>query len=151
MRTALAPPAPPAPPSTSTYRLSTANSRNAPQVLRDLVATLFRSTGHSALAEAARLCTSEIVTNVYRHTLVPLIHVDVTVAAASVTVWVHDNLPKSLPGHPVESDGESGNGLRLVQAISDHWGSTVYGGLNPVSKAVFFRLNDGGRGCSDPS
>jgi hypothetical protein len=86
------------------------------------------------------------VTNVYRHTLVSLIHVDVAVAAASVTVWVHDDLPKSLPLHPVESDGESGNGLYLVQAFADHWGSAVYGGLNPVSKAVFFRLDEGGRG-----
>ncbi|MFE4665455.1 ATP-binding protein [Streptomyces sp. NPDC056716] len=137
---------PPTPTSPTSYRLTTANARTAPGVLRNLVATLLRSTGHDALAESARLCTSEVVTNVYRHTRTPLIHMEVAVSEASVTVWVHDDLPGVLPLQPVGRDGESGHGLHLVEACADQWGSAVRGGLKAVSKAVFFTLDEGGRG-----
>ncbi|MET8828972.1 ATP-binding protein [Streptomyces sp. NPDC004610] len=133
----------------TSYRLTTANVLTAPGVLRDLVASLLRSTGHAALAESARLCTSEVVTNVYQHTRTPLIHMEVTVSDASVTVAVRDDLPGVLPLHPVGGDAERGRGLLLVDACADRWGTTtVHGGLTPASKTVFFRMETGGRGSA---
>ncbi|MEV5527811.1 ATP-binding protein [Streptomyces prunicolor] len=146
MGTALAPPAPPAPPSALSYRLSAANTPTAPAVLRDLVVALCRSTGHGALAGNAQLCASEIVTNVYRHTAARLVHVDVIVAEGYVSVWVHDDLPKELPGPPEGLEREGGLGLCIVDQLADHWGAALYGGLIPTSKAVWFRLDEGGRG-----
>nr|WP_075662766.1 ATP-binding protein [Streptomyces acidiscabies] len=115
-------------------------------MLRDLVVALCRSTDHGALAEAAQLCTSEIVTNVYRHTTARLVHVDVIVAEGYVSVWVYDDLPKYLPAPPEETDREGGLGLYVVDQLADHWGASLYGGLIPTSKAVWFRLDEGGRG-----
>ncbi|WP_435810348.1 ATP-binding protein [Streptomyces mirabilis] len=83
--------------STTSYRLSTANADTAAAALRDLVAALLRTTGHEALAESARLCTSEVVMNVYRHTCSRLIYVEVTIDAHRVTVYVHDDQPRDLP------------------------------------------------------
>jgi len=116
-------------------------------VLRDLLVALCRTTDHEALAEAARLCTSEIVTNVYRHTAARLIHVDVIVAGRYVEVWVHDDLPKELPAPSDDTDREGGRGLYVVDQLADHWGASLYGGLIPTSKAVWFRLYEGGRGA----
>ncbi|HEY8987282.1 MAG TPA: ATP-binding protein [Streptomyces sp.] len=149
MRTALAPPPapPPVPPSAQSYRLSAANTATASAVLRDLIATLCRSTGHEALAEAARLCTSEIVTNVYRHTAARLVYVDVIVAEPYVSVWVHDDLPKGLPDLPDETYRESGLGLFIVDRLADSWGASLHGGLIATSKAVWFQLDEGGRGA----
>jgi len=148
MATALVRPAPPGTISTTSYRLSTANADTAPAVLRDLVGALLGTTGHETLAESARLCTSEVVTNVYRHTCSLLVHVEVTVDVQGVTVYVHDDQPRDLPMPPEMSDGEGGLGLYLVNHFADNWGTNFYGGLIPKSKAVWFRLVEGGRATS---
>ncbi|EGX60878.1 regulatory protein [Streptomyces zinciresistens K42] len=131
------------------YRISAPNTVTAASVLRDLVVALIRSTGHQALAEAAQLCTSEIVTNVYRHTAARLVHVDVIVAERYVSVWVHDDLPKELPAPPERTDHrEGGLGTHIVDQLADRWGVSLYGELVPTSKAVWFRLDEGGRGAA---
>ncbi|MEV7287727.1 ATP-binding protein [Streptomyces sp. NPDC093252] len=133
----------------TSYRLTTANARTAPGVLRDLVASLLRSTGHAALAESARLCTSELVTNVYQHTRTPDIHMEVTVSDASVTVTVRDDLPGVPTLCRAGAEAERGRGLLLVDACADRWGTTtVHGGPGPASKTVFFRMDTGGRGSA---
>ncbi|MFC8349766.1 ATP-binding protein [Streptomyces sp. NPDC057280] len=117
-------------------------------MLRDLIVALCRTTDHGSLAAAAQLCTSEIVTNVYRHTAARLIHVDVIIARRYVDVWVHDDLPKELPAPPHDTDREGGLGLFVVDQLADQWGASLYGGLIPTSKAVWFRLHEGGRGVA---
>ncbi|MFM9368055.1 ATP-binding protein [Streptomyces sp. Da 82-17] len=148
MPIALAPPAPPEAQSTTTYRLSTANTSTAAHVLRDLVRALLKSTGHASLAQSARLCTSEIVTNVFRHTHAFLVVVDVTVGENQVSIYVHDDRPRDIPMPRELSDAEHGHGLYIVNACADAWGVTYFGGLIPTSKAVWFRLVTGGRGAA---
>ncbi|MCT9090575.1 ATP-binding protein [Streptomyces sp. ASQP_92] len=146
---ALAPPAPPAEPPTS-YRLTVPNGATAPGVARDLVAALLRSTGHPQLVEAARLCTSEAMTNVHRHApRTRLVHVEVSVGSKGVTVCVVDDEPHLLP-EPQErfTDQERGLGLYLICTCSDAWGVTLRGGLIAKTKSVWFRLDEGGRGVA---
>ncbi|WP_188274658.1 ATP-binding protein [Streptomyces sp. CBMA152] len=131
-----------------TFRLTTANREEAAGGMRDLVAALCRSSGHKQLAEAARLCTSEVVTNVYRHTRAKLVYVDVTVGKREVSVYVHDDLPRGLPMPREISDGEGGYGLFIVDSLADRWGTAQYGGLLPTSKSVWFSMVEGGRGAS---
>lgn len=150
MPTALAPPARPSPPppaSSEAYLLVAGNRPNAPAVLRNLVVTVLCSTGHESLAECARLLTSEIVTNVYRHTKTPAVHVEVLVTASRVHVNVRDNSPRYQPMPPEIADGEGGLGLFIVDQCADSWGITHFGGQTPTGKAVWFRLVEGGKGA----
>lgn len=150
MPTALAPPARPSPAepaSSGTYRLTAGNKPTAAAVLRNLVATVLNSTGHEALAETARLLTSEIVTNVYRHTSVAAVNVEVMVTEKHVHVVVRDSNPRCQPMPPEVSDGEGGLGLVIVERCADAWGVVHFGGQVPDGKAVWFRLFEGGRGA----
>ncbi|WP_369377681.1 ATP-binding protein [Streptomyces sp. cg36] len=131
-----------------TYRLTTGSRTEAVGGMRDLVAALCQSFGHKELAEAARICTSEVVTNAFRHTKSPLVHVEVTIAERGVKVYVHDNLPRDLPMPREVSDAEGGYGLFIVNSLADAWGVDHYGGLIPTSKAVWFSLLDGGGGAA---
>ncbi|MQY14809.1 hypothetical protein SRB5_49850 [Streptomyces sp. RB5] len=140
MATALQLPAPPEPPPVSNYRLSAENSETAAAVLRDLIGALLRTTGHEALVDDARLCTSELVTNVHRHTATRVIHVDVEVHERHVTVWVHDDRPSPLPIPQGFAGTAGGLGLFIVDRIADAWGTSRAGGLTPRAKAVWFRL-----------
>ncbi|MFI6055489.1 ATP-binding protein [Streptomyces violascens] len=147
---ALAPPAPSVATTTRTHRLSTASRKTAAGDMRALVASLLRVAGHGLLVESAKICTSELVTNVYQHTRARLVHVEVTLADDAVTVYVYDDQPRALPVPPemVPAIREHGRGLVLVNDLSDAWGATYYGGLRPDSKAVWFRMVKGGRGTS---
>lgn len=120
--------------------MAAGNRVNAPAVLRNLVVAVLRSTGHDALAETARLLTSELVTNVHRHTTVRAIHVEVIVAPGDVYVDVRDNEPQFRALLPEIRGGEGGLGLSLVNEYADAWGVTHFGGLVPTGKAVWFRL-----------
>ncbi|WP_167828891.1 ATP-binding protein [Streptomyces sp. MZ04] len=128
--------------------MTTANVPTAAAVLRNLVVTLLCTTGHETLAQTARLLTSEIVTNVYRHTATRVVHVEVTVDERQTWVYVHDDKPRYRPMPPEVADGEGGLGLFIVDECADAWGITHYGAQVPTSKAVWFRLVEGGRGSS---
>ncbi|MFZ3498418.1 hypothetical protein ACODT5_35200 [Streptomyces sp. 5.8] len=54
------------------------------------MASVLRVSGYGHLVEAARLCTSELVTNAHRHTATAVIGVGVAVMGARVTVEVCD-------------------------------------------------------------
>ncbi|MFH8492267.1 ATP-binding protein [Streptomyces longisporoflavus] len=151
MPTALAPPdrpSPSAPVTPGTYLLVAGNRPNAPTVLRRLVATVLCATGYESLAETARLLTSEIVTNVHRHTNTPAVHVEVLVSASHVHVSVRDNAPRYRAMPPEIADGEGGLGLHIVDKCADSWGITHFGGQVPTGKAVWFRLVRGGKGAA---
>ncbi len=91
---------------------------------------------------------SEVVTNVFQHTRAPLLTVDATLGADSVTVRVTDREPGARPlGKPPlpQQADEHGRGLVLVDTLADRWGVSVRGGLSPLDKSVWFALD--GRGA----
>ncbi|MER7145966.1 ATP-binding protein [Streptomyces xanthochromogenes] len=147
---ALAPPAPSVSTTTRTHRISTANRETAALELRSVVAALLGIAGHGPLVEAAKICTSELVTNVFRHTGAKLVHVEVTLGDREVSVYVYDDQPRALavPTEIMPAIREDGRGLILVNDLADAWGATYFGGLRPHSKAVWFRMVKGGRGAS---
>jgi anti-sigma regulatory factor (Ser/Thr protein kinase) len=134
----------------SGYRLTAPNTQASPKVARDMVASLLAATDHHGIIETARLLVSEVVTNVFVHTAVPLFTVEAVVRAGGLLVQVtdgeHDSQlaalgQSSVSGAPDES--EHGRGLRLVAALASRWGIDVRGGCHPVAKAVWFELQDG--------
>jgi anti-sigma regulatory factor (Ser/Thr protein kinase) len=137
------PPMPPLPQGGETYRISLPNTVSAPKVARDFVTSLLGVSRHHDLVDDARLCVTEVVTNVHRHTGTPVIRVVATVNSKQVTVSVADDKPWSLPlpGEPCAGrEREGGQGLLLVAAIAFAWGATIYGGCLPGHKTVWFTL-----------
>ncbi|MEV7087589.1 ATP-binding protein [Streptomyces sp. NPDC093085] len=149
------PPAPPQPHGGESYRLLLPNTAGAPKIARDFVASLLAVSRHLPLVDDARLCVTEIVTNVHRHTGTDLIRVQATVSRELITVFVSDDNPWALPvpgvpgasGAPGAGSGagsghepEAGQGLLLVTRLAVAWGATLYGGCAPTHKAVWFTL-----------
>ncbi|MFG2722930.1 ATP-binding protein [Streptomyces sp. NPDC048416] len=148
--TAPTPHAPPEIGPARTHRLTTANRRTAAAEMRAIVAALLQVAGHGSLVDSARLCTSELVTNVHRHTESRLVHVEVVLGEDEVTVRVYDDQPHPLPV-PTGADSahrECGRGLLLVDGLADAWGTSYYGAPRATTKAVWFRMVRGGRGAS---
>ncbi|MGW8988644.1 ATP-binding protein [Streptomyces zhihengii] len=140
---ALATPAPP-----ETYVFLGPNLPSTPRVARDWLVTLLRDTGHPRLVDAARVCASEVVTNVHLHTSTPQIIVEARVAEQWVLVVIYDNRPHALPEldewHP---EREHGRGLLLIDGYAHAWGVTRMPAPEPTceapkqaKKAVWFRL-----------
>ncbi|WP_330175026.1 ATP-binding protein [Streptomyces sp. NBC_01498] len=137
-------PPPPSPPQGGeTYRLTVPNTANAPKIAREFLATLLHVSRHDALADDARLCVTELVTNAHRHTRTHLIGVTVAVNRKQVAVYVTDDMPWSLPVPnltPTEQELGCGQGVFLLDRLAETWGSTIYGGPSPSYKAVWFTL-----------
>ncbi|MFJ7996786.1 ATP-binding protein [Streptomyces sp. NPDC096310] len=145
----VAQPLPPVPHEGANYRLGLPNTANAPRIARDFVTSVLGVSRQVPLVDDARLCVTEIVTNVHRHTRTPLIRVHMTVDAAQVTVSVTDDDPWALPlpGRPgpsagpgVEGEREDGQGMFLVAHLALAWGATIHGGCSPLHKAIWFTL-----------
>jgi hypothetical protein len=111
-----------APRGVRSYWLTAPNVADTAKLARDHVARLLHHTGHAALADPARLLTSEIVTNVFAHTTVPLVTVETTIDAHRILVATYDASPKRPIPRPVVADDEAGRGLLLVQLLADDWG-----------------------------
>lgn len=125
------------------YRMSAPNIPETAKVARDMVAALLHATGHSGLADMARLLVSEVVTNVHLHTTVHKLTLDATVRTGCVLVSVLDADPRGVPQvRRAISDQETGRGLPLVQHLADAWGTTWFGGVEPTGKSVWFELRD---------
>ncbi|MEL3944513.1 ATP-binding protein [Streptomyces sp. LNU-CPARS28] len=124
------------------YRLAAPNEMTSAGVLRDLVCALLCTAGLASLIDDARLCTSEVVTNVHRHTQSDQVIAEVSLGHERVTINVYDDAPRALP-MPRETQlmETNGNGLTLVDRFSDGWGVTQFGGLLPTSKAVWFQFD----------
>jgi anti-sigma regulatory factor (Ser/Thr protein kinase) len=95
--------------------------------------------GHQpAAVEDAILMISELVTNAVRHTRDVLL-VLVTIHDDTLRVDVSDDNP-TVPVTPdPEHDATSGRGLRIVQALADHWGITP----TADGKTIWFEINVG--------
>ncbi|MET4923502.1 ATP-binding protein [Streptomyces sp. PSRA5] len=137
-------PVPPPPPhGGETYRLAVPNTASAPKIAREFLGTLLRVSRHDALADDARLCVTELVTNAHRHTRTHRIGVTVAVNRKRITVYVTDDAPWSLPvpsTTPREHELGCGQGVFLLDRVAEAWGATIYGGLSPSHKAVWFTL-----------
>ncbi|ROQ66891.1 histidine kinase-like protein [Streptomyces sp. 840.1] len=142
-------PAPYLPQRGERYRLVAPNTPTAPRIARDFVGALLRTTEHPGLADDARLCVSEVVSNAHCHTRSARIRVDVTVNRRQVMVYVTDDEPARLPKPgvaphvphtPYAPHAESGRGLVIVESLTDRWGTTTRGGRVRTAKTVWFVL-----------
>ncbi|GAA1175857.1 ATP-binding protein [Streptomyces rhizosphaericus] len=128
------------------FRLSVPNDLSAPKIARDMVAYLLVLTGHSNVADTARILVSEVVTNVHQHTTTLTVHIDVSVKPARVSVAVWDDKPHTCPVvRTVSSHEERGRGLRLVTELSAAWGVAWSDDPNQKSKRVWFSLTEPNR------
>ncbi|HKR71250.1 MAG TPA: ATP-binding protein [Streptosporangiaceae bacterium] len=114
-----------------------------PEQVREARRFITRAIGPGHLhADTAELLTSELVTNAIRHSrsgqaggTVELI---VAAKAASLLVSVIDNGSDGVMPHKGnDPGGESGNGLLLVESLSDDWGFASRAGRT----VVWFLLN----------
>jgi hypothetical protein len=135
---------------TRTYRLSAPNDSSAPKIARDLLTTILTTADHVGLLDNARVCISDVVTNVLRHTTVPSLSMDVSVRVDRVIVGVHDSDPYGRPrARPASAEREGGRGLLIVQRLAHTWGVTRTGGIVPDGKRVWFELRSGcGAACA---
>ncbi|MEU8680803.1 ATP-binding protein [Streptomyces sp. NPDC048611] len=125
------------------FRISVPNGLSAPKIARDMVAYLLILTGHSIAADTARILVSEVVTNVHDHTTTLIIHIDVSVAPAHVSVAVWDNKPHMRPRlRSAGDEDEQGRGLHLVEKLSSAWGVTWPHDSNQLHKRVWFALDE---------
>ncbi|WP_179764128.1 ATP-binding protein [Streptomyces fulvorobeus] len=103
----------------------------APRIARDFVGSVLCSTGCPPLADDARLCVSELVTNAHCHTRSRLVPVEVIMRLRQVTVYVSDDGTGS-PPRPEEpprgQPSENGRGLLLVSGPAIRWGVAARGG-----------------------
>ena len=94
--------------------------------------------GLDRYADNAGIITSELVTNVIQHVCGDGTEtVGVTLARTwnpeAVTVVVTDSSPEGPAMREASADSERGRGLRIVEALSAHWGWHLEGG----GKAIF--------------
>jgi anti-sigma regulatory factor (Ser/Thr protein kinase) len=136
-----------------TYRLSAPNDAFAPKVARDLLAAILHGPEHEDMVDTARVCVSDVVTNVLRHTTETVVSVEVSVLRDRVIVGVRDSDPDGRPSvRPPSADGEDGRGLLLVQHLAHAWGVIWTGGVTPTGKRVWFELRDDcGQSCPHPA
>ncbi|MEV7618004.1 ATP-binding protein [Streptomyces sp. NPDC089799] len=128
--------------SMSTYRLVAPSRPDTPWIAREWVVLVLRTVGLGELVEAARLCTSEVVTNAHRHSGSDEIGVEVALAdGGGVTVYVYDSAPERWPSGGWGLLREGGRGLGLLGAYADDWAAVV---VDDTAKAVWFRLGAGG-------
>jgi len=131
-----------------TYTLFCPPLPTAPRIARDYIATVLRSLDLHQLADAAALCTSELVTNAYRHSDGCGSLLRLTVEAGDVRVAVYDAASEKPVERAVDDDAECGRGLRLVDVITGgRWGTEPgappwLGGAD--GKGVWFTLSANG-------
>ncbi|ADI09084.1 hypothetical protein SBI_05964 [Streptomyces bingchenggensis BCW-1] len=122
------------------YTLSAPSIAITPRLCRDFVRNLLVASGLGQLADAAALCTSELVTNAYQHGKGD-VRLAATIECTRVRVAVHDDSPALPSPRRAANDDIHGRGLFLVTALSDVCGLTVDEQLDGTGKAVWFGLS----------
>ncbi|MGW7061645.1 ATP-binding protein [Streptomyces sp. NPDC054904] len=127
------------------YKFSGPNEARTVGLAREWVAGLLETLGRRRLAEAARLCTSEAVTNAHIHTRSAVLAVEVVVTDGRVFVFVRDDAVDTalpLPGElrHAPAGQESGRGLHLIAAFAERWDVMPGRGRD---KVVWFSLAEG--------
>lgn len=132
---------------TATYHLSAPADATTPRLARGFVTNALEATRHPFLIENARVCVSDIVTNVVQHARVSGLSVDVTAYHRRVVIAVCDANAARRPyrRQAANADDERGRGLLLVEALSHASGVTlVWDALNVIGKSVWFELRESG-------
>ncbi len=102
--------------------------------------------GAADVADEAAVLVSELVSNAVHHARTPAT-VQVQYGDSVVRVEVKDDSAE-MPYRPEHSlEAVDGRGLRIVQAIADHWGVQAVG----AGKCVWFELDRRTRTDEDPS
>ncbi|MBL1119340.1 ATP-binding protein [Streptomyces sp. 110] len=122
------------------YTLSAPALPTSPRLCRDFVRGIFTASGLTQLADAAAICTSELVTNVHRHGKGD-VRMAATVQHDRVRVTVHDDSPELPSPRRAATDETNGRGLFLVTALSDICGMTLDEPAEGTGKAVWFEFN----------
>ncbi|MFK0217388.1 ATP-binding protein [Streptomyces vinaceus] len=123
-----------------TYRFVAPSRADTPRLARDWMAMVLRAARWQGPVEPARLCTSEVVTNAYRHTDTAEIAVEAALTDGCLTVYVYDSAPERWPAVGRGLLDSGGRGLALVAAYADDWSVVTAGG---AGKAVWFRFGSG--------
>ena len=97
---------------------------------------LFESWGLESMAETAELCTSELATNAVLHARSPVLLV-ASRTPQGVRIEVQDEAPGVVEAGSLETAGERGRGLALVNALASCWGVDQ----NEGGKSVWFELH----------
>lgn len=92
--------------------------------------------GDVELAEAAELLVSELASNVVRHAQTDF-SVEVVRGSEAVRVVVEDGSAIEIAVRELESGADSGRGLRIVETLSDRWGTK----RTASGKQVWFELD----------
>ncbi|MFD0210090.1 ATP-binding protein [Streptomyces hirsutus] len=96
--------------------------------LRRVVALRLQAWGLPELVATARLCVSELVSNVLTHVGIgtPGLLV-LSVNGADLRIEVHDPDTRALPAVVLaDADAEGGRGMTLVDALADRWGVQLH-------------------------
>ncbi|HEV2637793.1 MAG TPA: PAS domain S-box protein [Actinocrinis sp.] len=118
-----------------------ASEPGAVRVGRQFVVSRLQEWGCAALSDTARLLVSEVLTNAVRHGIGP-INLRLRRNDRDLTIEVTDRA--TIVPHPrqAEEEDESGRGLLLVEALTDHWGTRP----TEDGKSVWFSLAIRGAG-----
>ncbi|MEF9904146.1 ATP-binding protein [Streptomyces sp. P9-A2] len=96
--------------------------------LRRVVALRLAAWGLPELVDTARLCVSELVSNVLTHVGIgtPGLLV-LSMNGADLRIEVHDPDTRALPAVVLtDADAEGGRGMTLVDALADRWGVQLH-------------------------
>ncbi|MER5884925.1 ATP-binding protein [Streptomyces sp. NPDC001941] len=110
-----------------TYLSCTPNAPSSVRVCRDWLAAVCVAADHRELVDRARLCISELATNVLHHTAERHLRVEVTSTRAGIRVEVRDDAAHQRPRPSEPSpDDTGGRGLLLVDQLATRWGSFLH-------------------------
>jgi anti-sigma regulatory factor (Ser/Thr protein kinase) len=105
------------------YRLTLTAGAHSARHIRRIVRSLLDEWELPELSDAVELGVTELVANVVRHVPDRRCALLVLRLGAGVRVEVADGSPEPpLPCAELASDGESGRGLVLLEAVADKWG-----------------------------
>ncbi|WP_455355534.1 ATP-binding protein [Streptomyces sp. SYSU K217416] len=123
------------------YRITLTVGDHSPTHLRRVVRAYLRLWGMAALADAAELALTELLTNVFRHVPDRRCTTHVLRRDSGVRIEVHDAEPALPAPRAAGAWDEGGRGLALLAAVTDVWDvepDPVGGG-----KCVWFELKQG--------
>ncbi|KNB51609.1 ATP-binding protein [Streptomyces caatingaensis] len=145
-----APCAAPAHDPTRPYQLLAPAEPSSIRVAREFAGVVLEATGHLLLVDDARLCVSDVVSNVVQHAGAAQLAVQITDCGDRVLFEVRDDNPALRPHlcpAPGRARDEGGRGLLLVRELSSACGlHLVWDGLVVVGKCLWFEF-DGAQGA----